>query len=122
MTCNCAKMKIRETGWCEDHYFGKMKQIGEDDDGWRGILVCPECSQTWLVEIYDKLQYLFAIKIDDPSNASETKLLAIHIDSFLEKHGGESDVDCQMAGCENRAVNDFAFCAECLIQKRGVYE
>ena len=122
MICNCDKMRIRVTGWRTDSYFENMDQVAEDSGGWRKILRCPKCSQKWLVDEYDKVQDLFGIKIYNPNDTSDSKLLALHKDCLLEKYGGESDLLCQMANCENYAVTSFAFCAECLIQKRGVFQ
>jgi len=115
-------MELRVTGWCTDNYFKKMKEVGTSNNGWKKVLYCEQCGQNWLVDEYDKVQYLFAIKIDDPENLSENDYLELHKDFLLKAHNGESSQVCQMAGCNTKAVNDFAFCAECLITKQGVYE
>lgn len=99
-----------------------MNLVGTTDDGWRAIVQCPQCHQYWLVDEYDKLQSLFAFKIDDPESIDKTKFLEIHKDFLLNKYGGESNEKCKMAGCTNHAVKGMAFCANCLVTKRGVYE
>jgi hypothetical protein len=115
-------MDVRVTGWKSDSYFSKMESVSTIDDGWRVIASCPICSQNWLVDEYDKVQNLYAIKIDDPNDASKLNFLAIHKKCLIEAHDGESTSKCLIAGCENKSVNDFVYCAECLIEKQGVYE
>ncbi len=115
-------MEDRVTGWRSDSYFSQMGSIDEINDGWRKVLSCPECSQVWLVDEYDKVQSLFALKIDSPDDLSESKFLDIHKRFLIKEHGGETRETCLMAHCENRAVKDFAFCACCLITKQGVYQ
>jgi hypothetical protein len=115
-------MQIRETGWRTSKYFVSMPKIGEANEGWRSILQCSECGQYWLVDEFDKAQSLFAIKIDNPNKPEESRLLEIHEQALLEKHGGESEQNCMFAGCGNKAVKDFAFCAKCLIARQAVYE
>ena len=115
-------MGVREPGWRTNEYFSAMPKVGEADQGWRSILRCPACGQYWLVDEFDKLQSLFAIKIDNPNKPGESELLEIHEQALLKKHGGESEQDCLFAGCGNKAVKGFALCAKCLITKQGVYE
>lgn len=115
-------MEARVTGWHTDSYFSEMNVVGTTDDGWRAIVQCKECNQYWLVDEYDKLQSLFAFKIDNPAAIEEIDFLEIHKSFLLKKHGGESIEQCKMAGCGNKAVNGLAFCADCLITKHGVYE
>ena len=115
-------MKERVSGWSTDSYFKNMSVVGKRDDGWRSILQCASCGQNWLVDEYDRVQSLFAIKIDSPTDLSEEKFLRIHKKHLIERHGGESKEECRMAGCNNKAVKEMAFCAQCLITKQGVYE
>jgi hypothetical protein len=115
-------MEVRVTGWHSDKYFSQMNLVSTTDDGWRAIVQCPKCHQYWLVDEYDKLQSLFAFKIDSPDDLEETKFLDLHKAFLLKAHGGESKEGCKMAGCGNNAVNGMAFCASCLVTKRGVYE
>jgi len=122
MKCRCEKMEERVTGWCSDSYFSQLNQVSTIDGGWRKVLSCPVCSQAWLTDEYDKVQSLFALKIDSPQDIDASKFLDIHIRFLLKEHGGESSETCLMAGCENKAVNDYAFCAMCLIEKQGVYQ
>jgi len=115
-------MDERVTGWRSDKYFSNMESVSKIDDGWRVVVSCSVCFQTWLVDEYDKVQYLFAIKIDDPTDTSSAKFLEIHKRFLTKAHDGETEEVCKMSGCENNTVNDFAFCAKCLIQKQGVYQ
>ncbi|MCJ8300148.1 MAG: hypothetical protein MJK13_14600 [Pseudomonadales bacterium] len=115
-------MEVRVTGWRSDTYFSQMKNLGVINDGWSAVLSCPICSQTWRVDEYDKIQSLFALKIDSPNDLSEAKFLGIHKSYLIKEHGGESSKICLMARCGNNAVKDFAFCADCLITKQGVYQ
>jgi len=121
MSCKCKKLKVRVTGWRSDKYFSKMNSVGSTDEGWREILKCNDCNQYWLVDEYDKLQSLFAFKIDNPRAIAKVEFLEIHKAFLLKAYEGESKEKCKMAGCNNNAVNSFAFCANCLI-KQGVYE
>ena len=122
MKCRCDKKEEREIGWRTDSYFSSMEEISTINDGWRVIVVCPVCEQHWLVDEYDKVQSLYAFKIDNPDDITESKFLSVHTKYLLKAHNGESKDICRMARCNNHAVNDFVFCAKCLIQKQGVYQ
>jgi len=115
-------MEVRETGWRTSKYFSLMPQVGEADQGWCSVLQCPKCGQYWLVDEFDKAQSLFAIKIDNLNKPEESRLLEIHEQGLLKKHGGHSEQSCMFAGCGNKAVKGLAFCARCLIKRQGVYE
>ena len=120
--CKCSKLATRITGWRTDPYFQSMNQVGSRNDGWRKFLECSCCGQCWLVDEWDKLPNLYAIKIDNPEKFSDQKFLEIHKVFLLKAHSGNSEIFCKMSNCNNKAVNDFVFCAECLISKQGIFE
>ena len=107
--CKCHEMDIRVTGWRTDDYFKKMKSIGSKDDGWRTIVLCDFCRQYWLVDEYDKLQYLYAFKIDNPEDINDDKIFELHKLFLLKTHGGESVQYCQMASCKMPLIADVRF-------------
>ena len=39
-----------------------------------------------------------------------------------ESRNGYSKETCVIAGCNNKALNDLAYCANCAIKKFGIYE
>ena len=121
MKCNCSKMKERVHGYREDSYFRHFDEIGQADQGWRVILKCPHCSQLWLVDVFDKVQSLFALKIDRPSD-SEKSFFEVHKKYLIETKSGYSHKKCMMADCENNALKELVYCPECAIKKRGIYE
>jgi hypothetical protein len=114
-------MKERVSGYREDHYFKRFNEIGRADNDWRVILQCPECNQLWLVDVFDKVQSLFAFKIDSPKD-TERSFFAVHKKYLIESRGGYSQKKCVMAGCENRGLMELVYCPECAINKLGIYE
>ncbi len=114
-------MKERVPGYREDGYFSRLEEIGRADQGWRVILQCPDCNQLWLVDFFDKVQSLFALKLDKPSD-SEKSFFQVHKKYLIEAKGGYSKNKCMMAGCQNNALRDLVYCPDCAIKKRGIYE
>ena len=122
MKCQCQSMDIRVTGWRNDSYFNSMPEMQSYGNGWQSILKCSTCSQYWLVDHFDKVQSLFAVKIDSPTDVNKEHLLEKHIGALLKKYNGYSTNNCQFAGCNELALKGKAFCPKCLITKQGVYE
>ncbi len=122
MKCKCKKMRIRTPGYRSDSNFDKFPEIKKVDEGWRSILQCPNCDQYWLVDEFDKVQHLWAIKVDHPDKPEEKDLFELHKTSLEKSRGGYSQEQCRMAECNNAALNNSAYCADCCIIKHGVYE
>ena len=121
MKCKCSKLKERVSGYREDSYFSNFNEIGQTDKGWRVILQCPKCGQLWLVDVFDKVQSLYAFKIDKPEDSGKS-FFEIHEKYLIEARGGYSHKKCMMAGCGNNALQNLAYCPECAINKLGIYE
>lgn len=62
-------MKERVSGYREDRYFKHFNLVDDSDQGGKVLLQCPVCTQHWLVDIFDKVQNLYALKVDDPEES-----------------------------------------------------
>ncbi len=121
MKCKCNKKKTKIVGWREDSYFKHFEEIDNACQNWQAVLKCPICSQLWLVDRYDKLQSLFAYKIEKPED-KEKSFFNVHKEFLEESRGGYSDKKCVMAGCLNKSLKELAYCPECAINKHKIFE
>ena len=122
MKCKCAKLDVRVSGYREDNYFKSFPELKQVNDGWRVILKCPECGQHWLVDIFDRVQYLYAYKIDSAEPLQDGEYYKIHKEQLEKSRNGYSNENCAIAGCNNKALKTLAYCAGCAINKFGIYE
>jgi len=122
MKCKCAKLRVRQLGHREDKYFKGFAQLKTVDEGWRSILQCSSCDQLWLVDHYDKLQYLYAYKIDTVELPTEGSFFEMHKSELERLRNGNSAETCKFSSCSNLALNGLAYCAVCAIKERGIYE
>ena len=122
MKCKCKNLDARVPGYREDKYFNEFPEIKLVNDNWRAVLQCPICNQFWLVDYFDRCQYLYAYKLDSAEPLSDGEFYNFH-KVFLEKsRKGYSDKKCAVSGCNNMALNELAYCANCAIKKFRIYE
>ena len=99
MKCNCANLSVRNSGYAEDNYFKNLHVLKEVTDGWRSIMKCSECNQLWLVDHFDKLQSLFAYKIDSMELPTDGEFFQIHKNELEKLKGGYSKEKCMYKTC-----------------------
>jgi hypothetical protein len=111
-TCNCSKNKWFTYGHLGMSPYDQMKTIGIDESGWRKYVQCCICNQIWLVDEFDKLQYLFAIKVDEKLNKEQYEKIIIRLryEVLCERFGGESIEVCSWYQCKNKALNGLKIC------------
>jgi hypothetical protein len=121
MSCKCSNMNPRVIGWSSSKPFKNMVKVKVVDDGFRVIVECKNCGQYWLVDEFDKVSSLFAIKIGNPNKPDEIQMFRIHEESLIHEYG-VSYTQCHFAGCNNKALVSKAICASCSIKRMGCYE
>jgi len=122
MKCKCTQLKVRIQGHRTDKYFKDFEEIPRDVSPYGYLLKCPNCAQHWVVDFFDKYQHLHAIKVDSPDSANEDYYFKIHKKTLKESSGGYSDKNCIVAGCNNFALNQLMYCADCAINKYHLLE
>lgn len=119
--CKCSSKNPRVIGWSSAKPFKNMAKVKTVDDGFRVIVKCNKCGQHWLVDEFDKVSSLFAIKIDSPNKPDDSDLFGVHEKSLIDEYG-LSTTQCHFAGCNNMALASKSICASCSIDKMGCYE
>lgn len=111
MGCVCAE--IPEIAYYEDlskDLFESLDKI--ETKGWFELFQCRECKQYWRINVWDKYQTQFAVKLnstDNWQNFDESRLVKGLI---VKKRGGLQEKSCIMKDCKNKRVRGLVYCID----------
>ena len=114
MQCNCTK--LAETCIAEPSEFEFVEDfihLDVDQKYWRELYKCSNCNQVWVVEheeIMNKFPRL-AFKLTEQENWLEYDYTT-EIEKFkVKKHGGLSEKNCLIKGCDKKSLLNTYLCA-----------
>lgn len=109
--CHCQQqVELVEISNQYSDFIARFTQV--DLGNWVKLMECPRCGQLWKVDVYDKYQTVYAVKIPSKSDweqfDSEARIKA----RMIENRGGLADKKCMWAKCKNRQVRGSAYCVD----------
>lgn len=111
MQCSCddnsALVDISQT--YTEFVAGKVTLENGD---WVKLLQCPDCSQLWRTDGYDKYQTMYAYKLSVREGWKSTDMKSLIKERILENHGGVETSHCLAKDCKQAALKGRAYCVE----------
>jgi len=110
MSCYCNKLNpIVDVEAAPPDFDEKLKIIKKDT--WCNLKQCKTCEQLWRVDIWDRLQTQFAVKLETDKNWVTLDTTELQKDFLLNSRGG-TDISktCIWAGCNYPAVKGVVYC------------
>ncbi|MFC6634296.1 metal-binding protein [Microbulbifer taiwanensis] len=86
----------------------KLDQLEVGD--WVFLMQCPDCSQLWKVDEWDKYQQSYAVKITDKESWKKFDCTALIKEKIIENRGGLTCALCQWSDCNSKQVKGSAYC------------
>ncbi len=84
---------------------------------WVRLMACRSCHQLWRVDVADRLQVQFAVKLPERANWEKFDAVPLVKQFLLASRGGlQVSGECIRAGCSNRPVRSVAYCLEHLYE------
>jgi hypothetical protein len=121
MNCFCSKLpqlvkadQLVNAGVNLFVHFDTMQSGGGNN--WTNLIRCRHCEQHWRIDVSDKYQIQFAVKIDDINHWQEFDDLPLRKKFLLESRGGLTEEKCIWQGCSNYRVKGVAYCLDHLFQ------
>jgi len=110
MTCYCNKLSsIVDVEASPPGFDEKLKIIKEDT--WRNLKQCKTCGQLWRVDVWDRLQTQFAVKLETDENWTSIDITELQKGFLLNSRGGTDPGNtCIWVGCNLSAVKGVAYC------------
>ncbi len=110
MSCNCNKLNtIVDVEAAPPDFDKNLKIIKEDT--WRNLKQCKTCGQLWRVDIWDRLQTQFAVKLETDKNWVAIDTIELQKDFLLNSRGGtDPNKICIWASCNLPAVKNVVYC------------
>lgn len=112
MDCNCSNLnRLVDVSDISPDFENNLTEISEGN--WVKLMRCPSCGQLWRVDVWDKLQIQFAVKLDSEDGWEHVDTTALQKQFLLESRGGnEEGTSCIWAGCDLPAVKGVVYCIE----------
>ena len=79
---------------------------------WVKLMECPRCRQLWKVDVRDKYQTVYAVKIASKADWEHFDSKALIKARMIENRGGLADEKCMWAKCNNPQVKKSAYCVD----------
>lgn len=83
---------------------------------WHELFRCTQCNQLWRIDIPDRLQEQYVLKVESNSDWDNYEISDLAKDLLLTSRGGLTDSICIVSGCGKNAVKGVVYCLEHLYQ------
>lgn len=84
---------------------------------WVRLMACRSCHQLWRVDVAERLQVQFAVKLHERANWVQFDAAPLAKQFLLASRGGlQVSGECIRAGCSSRPVRSVAYCLEHLYE------
>jgi len=112
MNCNCSKLNtLIDVSDVQPDFENNLTEISQGI--WAKLRRCPLCKQLWRVNLWDKLQIQFAVKLDSVDDWESVETTSLQKQFLLESRGGtKEDTSCIWAGCDLPAVKGVVYCID----------
>lgn len=87
--------------------------------GWISVARCNDCGQIWRVDKSDGRSVDLAIKVASLDGWRDEDDRAARLEYLKRSYGGDDVAKCIWAGCQNRALETLAMCAEHAYDRMG---
>jgi len=110
MTCHCQQLKpIVDVETLPNDFDKSLKIITNGE--WRDLKQCKQCKQPWRVDVWDKLQTQFAVKLESGKDWESLDTADLQKEHLLYARGGiDQDTKCIWAGCNLPTVKNVVYC------------
>ncbi len=110
MNCPCADLpKLIPYDELSKDFLNNLEKI--DTQGWYELYKCRECNQYWRINIWDKYQSRFAVKIDNIENWQKYDESELIKEMIVNKRGLQ-EKNCIMSGCKNKRLRQSVYCID----------
>ncbi len=107
--CNCKEHP--ELIDISSNYTTFNQSLDQLDAGdWVLLMQCKLCKQLYKVDVWDKLQTSYAIKIPSKENWKEFEAERLIKERIIKNRGGLLQSDCVWTNCNKKQVKSSAFC------------
>lgn len=89
---------------------------GRASGTWTHLKECPECKQLWRVDVPDKYQTQFALKVASPEGWEDIDTTAMVKELLLKTRGGTTNEVCIWSGCDGSRVKGVVYCIDHLYE------
>ena len=109
MQCSCSEMPLLiDVSNASKGFEESLKEIERAD--WVRLMKCPLCRQLWRVDVWDKYQSQFAVKIFDIEGWANVDTTSLQKTVLLESRGGlQESGTCIRAGCPKKPVKGVVY-------------
>jgi hypothetical protein len=113
MCYNCKCNELPLIFYYEDVEEDFYKHLNKEDSSvWLELFKCKSCGQYWRIDVFDKLQARFVVKIEDIKNWKEFDASLLVKRLILKNRGGSTNKECVWANCTNKRVKGVAYCID----------
>ena len=94
-----------------NRYSSFTKELDQIDSGdWILLMQCKSCKQMYRVDVWDKLQTIYALKITSEENWKTAKSENLIKERIIQNRGGITEDNCVWKDCDEKQVEGSAFC------------
>jgi hypothetical protein len=101
-------------GDVEEDFYKHLVKI--DSSGWFELYKCKTSNQYWRIDIWDKGQERFVVKIEVIEDWKVFDASSFIKDLVIKNRGGVTDKECVWANCHNKSVKGVAYCIDHLYE------
>ena len=98
----------------EESFYKHLEKV--DSSGWYELYKCKTSGQYWRIDIWDKGQERFVVKIENIKVWEIYDASSLIKDLIIKNRGGLTNQKCIWANCENRKVKGVAYCIDHLYE------
>jgi len=107
--CNCKENP--ELIDISNNYTSFNQSLDQLDVGeWALLMQCKLCKQLYKVDVWDKLQTIYAVKIPLKENWKVFEADHLIKERIIKNRGGLTQGDCAWINCNEKQVKGSAFC------------
>jgi hypothetical protein len=111
MKCQC--QSLADVFYIEDAPEGFEKNLIKKETGnWVWLGACPQCSNLWKIDAWDKYQQQFVERVQDEDNWERQDTTEQRKQLLLKSRGGLTEEECIWAGCHQKRVEGVAYCLD----------
>ena len=106
MSSNCNCIKMPSVFYYEDtekDFYEGLEKIDSFD--WYELYECKMCFQYWRIDIWDKLQERFVVRVENRNNWKDFDETPLIKELIIKNRGGTIDQECVWQSCKGKRVN-----------------
>ncbi|MBC8377718.1 MAG: metal-binding protein [Planctomycetes bacterium] len=113
--CNCDKMpSVFYYENAGKNFYKHLEKV--ESSGWFELYKCKKSCQYWRIDVWDKLQERFVVRIEDVKNWEGFDVTPLIKELIIKNRGGATNQDCVWTGCKNKRVEGVAYCIDHLYE------